>query len=207
VAEIQEGTAPGVVWAVGCQAQEGEASLGDAFLVHPSGDRVLIAVIDGLGHGREANHAARAVLTALADAAERELVEVVRHCHRQAQRTRGACVSVASLAGGTLEWVGVGNVEAALLRADRGAVRPVESMMLSGGVVGYQLPPLRPRTVDVVPGDLLVMATDGLRADFASSIIRTDVPRMVASRVMRTQRSANDDDAMVLVARLGGDGG
>jgi phosphoserine phosphatase RsbX len=203
VAEVQEGTIGGHEWAVACEALPGEDSLGDAFVVHEDGAGLLVAVIDGLGHGRDANHAARAVATALGEVVDRELIDIVEHCHAKAQRTRGVVMSLARLAGETLEWVGVGNVETALLRGDRDAPRPVESMLLTGGVVGYQLPRLRPRTVDVAPGDLLVFATDGLRADFVSGVIRHDPPRMIVSRLLRTHRSGADDSLM-LALRVGG---
>lgn len=201
MAEIERGEAGDVVWAAAYEALAGEDSLGDAFVVRPGPDRVLIAVIDGLGHGRDANHASRAVATALGESAEGSLTEIVRHCHVAANRTRGVVMSIAAVSGDTLEWLGVGNVETALLRADRGAARPIESMMVSGGVIGYQLPTLRARSLPVGRGDLLVMATDGLRADFASKVIRHDAPHLVASRVLRTLRQGADD-ALVLAARL-----
>jgi phosphoserine phosphatase RsbX len=202
VAEVQEGTAAGHEWAVACAPLAGEDSLGDSFVVHEHDRRLLVAVIDGLGHGRDANHAARAVETALREVVDRDLVDIVEHCHREAQRTRGAVMTLAGIEGDTMDWVGVGNVEAALLRAARDEPRPVESMLLSGGVVGYQLPRLRPRSVAVSPGDLLVVATDGLRADFASAVIRHDAPRMIVSRLLRTHRSG-DDDSLVLTLRIG----
>lgn len=202
MADVQEGAAAGHEWAVACEAQAGEDSLGDAFVVHESDRRLLVSVIDGLGHGRDANHAARAVAAAMREAADRALVDIVAHCHDKAQRTRGAVMTVASIVGGTMEWVGVGNVEAAVVRVSNDAPRPVESMMLSGGVVGYQLPSLRVRTVDVAPGDLLVLATDGLRADLASYVIRRDSPRLIVSRLLRDHRSG-DDDALVLALRVG----
>jgi hypothetical protein len=51
VAELQEGTVAGHQWAVACEALAGEDSLGDAFVIHEGDGRLLVAVIDGLGHG------------------------------------------------------------------------------------------------------------------------------------------------------------
>jgi phosphoserine phosphatase RsbX len=206
VPDVQRGDAAGHEWAVACELHPGEDSLGDAFVVHEDGDRLLVAVIDGLGHGRDANHASRAVAAAVRQVADRELVEIVAHCHDKAQRTRGAVMSLVAVTASSVEWVGVGNVETALIRADRDAARPVESMMLTGGVVGYQLPPLRPRTIPVATGDLLVLATDGIRADFADSVIRHDAPHLIVARLMRTLNTG-DDDSLVLTLRVGGEGG
>src|SRR5437867_365164 len=48
-----------VHWAVATLALEGERESGDLHLVQPVTDGVLIAVVDGLGHGEEAAAAAR----------------------------------------------------------------------------------------------------------------------------------------------------
>jgi phosphoserine phosphatase RsbX len=193
VPDVQRGDAAGHEWAVACELHPGEDSLCDAFVIHDDGDRLLVAVIDGLGHGRDANHASRSVAAAVRDAADRELVEIVAHCHRKAQRTRGAVMSLAAVTNSNIEWVGVGNVETALIRGDRDAARPVESMMLTGGVVGYQLPPLRPRTVPVAAGDLLVLATDGI-----PEARDHDGREYGADRLARQVASAGRSPAMVL---------
>ena len=52
---------------------------------------------------------------------------------------------------GAMTWLGVGNVTGLLLRADAGAERKRESLLLRGGVVGYRLPPLRPVAIPIAP--------------------------------------------------------
>ena len=46
-----------------------------------------------------------------------------------------------------MTWLGVGNVDGFLLRADNQTKPAHESLFLRGGVVGYQLPSLRPSTL------------------------------------------------------------
>ncbi len=101
----------------------------------------------------------------------------------------------------TLTWVGVGNVEGVLWRADATA-RPVrESLLMRGGVVGYQLPPLRESVLSVAEGDTLVFATDGIRSDFSDGLDLKEPPQQLAAHIFL--RCAKDtDDALVLVARF-----
>ena len=64
-----------------------------------------------------------------------------------------------------MTWLGVGNVEGVLIRADTRATPAAESVLLRGGVVGYQLPALQASVVPVSRGDLLILATDGIRKE------------------------------------------
>jgi hypothetical protein len=99
-----------------------------------------------------------------------------------------------------LSWAGVGNVDAVVLRRDgrRGA-----GIAVRGGVVGYQLPPLRAATVDIAPGDVLILATDGIRAGFIESIVPDGVPQNIADSIL-ARWARGSDDARVVVARYFG---
>src|SRR6266404_4238309 len=103
------------------RALPGQDVCGDLHLVKPVRDSVLLAVVDGLGHGNEAIAAARAARAALENHADEPLGELVRHCHEELVRTRGVVMTVATLSPspGHLTWLGVGNVEAALFHTGR----------------------------------------------------------------------------------------
>jgi hypothetical protein len=100
-------------------------------------------------------------------------------------------------------WVGVGNVEGILLRAND-VPGTDEAIATRGGVVGYQIPPLRPITLPIARGDLLVMATDGIRGGFSGGFDREDTPDTIASAIF-ARYGRGSDDALVLVARYTGD--
>jgi hypothetical protein len=72
---------------------------------------------------------------------------------------------------------------------------------LRGGVVGYQLPALRASVRPISPGDLLVFATDGIRAEFAQGLVLGDPPQQIADGILARHLKGNDD-ALVLVARV-----
>jgi serine/threonine protein phosphatase PrpC len=103
-----------------------------------------------------------------------------------------------------MTWVGIGNVKGVLLRAGGRADRARERLLLRGGVVGYQLPTLRPATLSVAPGDTLIFATDGLRSIFADELVLGE-PQQMADHIFDQYRRGTDD-AMILVARYLGSG-
>ena len=102
-----------------------------------------------------------------------------------------------------MTWVGVGNVEGVLLRADPKASRHAESLLLVGGVVGSKLPLLHPSTITVARDDTLVFATDGIESSFAEDLTLSDPPQQLAEKIIAMHRKKTDD-ALVLVARFVG---
>src|SRR5690349_19049493 len=113
--------APALIeWGVAALALPGEAESGDRHLVKPVGTGVLVAVMDGLGHGAEAASAAKAAVAALERHATESPARLLERCHRALQGTRGVVMSVASFtkAERSMTWVGVGNVEGLLLYSD-----------------------------------------------------------------------------------------
>jgi negative regulator of sigma-B (phosphoserine phosphatase) len=196
---------PPVEWGVAARPFPGEEVSGDLHVARPFPGGILVAVVDGLGHGRGANAAARAAGAVLESHAREPVERIFERCHQELRRTRGVAMSAASLTSrGMLSWMGVGNVEGLLLRADANGRAARESVVLRGGVVGYRLPTLRASTATLEPGDTLILATDGLRQSFADGLEARGAPQRIADRLLAGYARGNDD-ALVLVARyLGG---
>lgn len=193
-----------VDYAAAGRPMAGEPVSGD-LAVHvrrPGGS--LLAVVDGLGHGTEACAAAERARDVIEGSAGDPLDAVVRSAHRALVRTRGVAMTLAEAGcDGRMRWLGVGNVEAHVLRRDGYRTRRVASPVLFGGVVGYRLPRLRVSTVDLEPDDLVVMATDGIAHDFADHVIAVDPLDRIAARIVDRCARAGDD-ALVAVARFRG---
>ena len=189
-------------YAVAIRPMVGQSICGDLAVVRPLQRGLLLAVIDGAGHGQEAAQAARTAADVLESSAEENLLRLVEQCHKKMIPTRGAAMTVVSVHSdtNTAEWVGVGDVEARLFRGDPERRPRLEGAMLRGGIVGYQLPTLRADRVDLQPGDWLVMATDGIRADFPASVRLSKTPEAVAEDIV-DGHFKETDDALVLVAR------
>ncbi len=194
---------PCIEWGVAARALPGQTVSGDLHLVKPFSKGVLLAAVDGLGHGDEATVAAQLAVTTLERNAEESILALVNRCHEALRQTRGVVLTLASLhtLEATLSWLGVGNVEGRLLRADPKTNPQSESVLLRGGVVGYQLPALRASVQPIFPGDLLVFATDGIRAGFAQGLALGDPPQQIADGIL-ARHLKGSDDALVLVARI-----
>jgi serine phosphatase RsbU (regulator of sigma subunit) len=189
-----------VQWGEAGSALEGVS--GDMLVVAGFPGGVLVAVLDGLGHGVEAAAASRKASQLLQANAQEPVTVLVERCHEALRGTRGAVMTLASFDGRTssMTWTGVGNVDAILLRADRDAKPPREALTVRGGVVGYQLPPLRASTLPVFPGDTLILATDGLRSAFTTGVEVPGTPQDVAKSILE-RFGRGTDDALVAVAR------
>jgi negative regulator of sigma-B (phosphoserine phosphatase) len=181
---------------------EGQQESGDLHLVKPFEGGVLVAAVDGLGHGGDAASAARLACSTLEDDPAAALPELFERCHRRLARTRGVVMSLASFTerDGGMTWLGVGNVEGVLVRAEAGAGPASESILLMGGVVGYQLPPLRPSTTPVSEGDTLLLTTDGIQTGFSQALVVGEPAQRTADRIL-ADYARQTDDALVVVAR------
>ena len=199
---------PVIDWGVATLAHAGEKESGDLHLVKQVGRGVLVAAVDGLGHGAEAAAAARAAVAALDRYAEESLSPLVRRCHEALAGSRGVVMSLAYLGGvqPSLTWLGVGNVEGLVLHAAPNRRPARASLVTRGGIVGgAELPPLRTDVVPMAPGDLLIFATDGIRGGFSEGLQTDATPQQLADEIL-ARYGKGTDDALVLVARYAGAG-
>jgi negative regulator of sigma-B (phosphoserine phosphatase) len=188
-----------VTCGVALRALPGQLACGDAHVVAPFPGGTLVAAVDGLGHGPEAAEAARLAVAAIARCATQSVSEIVIACHKALKKTRGAAVSLVSFcdADATMVWLGVGNVDAVLVRAIGGKR---EHLFLRGGIVGHNLPEPRPAVLRLERDDTVILATDGVRAGFATGVELNTEPEALARRILHTGARV-EDDALVLVAR------
>lgn len=184
---------------VAARTHSGEVVSGDLhFLQHfPHG--LLLGLIDGLGHGQHAYAAAHTAAAACAANPAAPLEHVLRACHFACLSTRGVVLTLVrlDLAIGQLDWVGVGNVDAFLIRGQTQR----KSLRLWAGLVGQRLPEVRVESLPVAAGDLIVMATDGIKSGFAEDIRASDSVGRIASLTMATY-FRDTDDATVVALRV-----
>jgi negative regulator of sigma-B (phosphoserine phosphatase) len=194
-----------VEWSVATRCRRGEATSGDLAVVSLLPQGALVAGIDGLGHGVEAARAARRAADVVSERPSEDLVLLVQRCHAALQGTRGAAISLAfvSPSSNGMAWLGVGNVEGRVLSADPSATRPKGSLALARGVPGHELPAVRAATLEVRPGDVLVLATDGIEASFADSLDISGSTQAISERIVADHSRPSDDALVVAVRYLG----
>jgi hypothetical protein len=192
--------------AVRGRALPGELESGDLHVVVEFPGGTLVGAIDGLGHGEDAAVAARAAAAICRERAAEPLMQLVQRCHAELRNTRGVVLSLASFrdADGTMSWLGIGNVDGVLFRADASAEPQREDLICRPGIVGYRMPSLRERVLPVYAGDMLVFATDGIDAhSFVLERLTRREPSDVADEILRAH-AKEIDDALVVVACYSG---
>jgi phosphoserine phosphatase RsbX len=192
-------------WGVANRPMSGQTVSGDLHVVEFFEHGVLLAVIDGVGHGQEAHAVAESAADILKKSAGESVIALIQRCHAALAKTRGAVMTLASVdtRNDTVTWMGVGNVEARLFRAEADISHPCEHILLRGGLVGLQLPAAQAALMPLAPGDLLVFATDGIQPGFESGINLTDTSKQIADGVLR-RHFKGTDDALVLAVRYVG---
>ena len=177
----------------------GDPFCGDQGGCWASDGKVTLCLADGLGHGEDAEEAARAALDYVAGHCAAPLAELFAGCDEALYRTRGAAVGIAVIdhEAGTLTHAGVGNTRAVVV-GDKTA-----HLGSTAGIVGAGYGRLAPEAVPFMSDDLVVMVTDGIkqRSDFAdfAAMRGTDVQGLAEKILQDWGRET--DDAAVLVFR------
>jgi negative regulator of sigma-B (phosphoserine phosphatase) len=195
--------AAGVEWSTAAATMPGETVSGDRHWAGPVANGMIFAVIDGLGHGRAAAAASTIAVEMLRQYAGDPLIELLHRCHESLRATRGVAMSLAEFntKDSVLTWIGVGNVEGALLHREPDL--PCDKLLLRNGVVGSHLPTLRAEELSIRPGDILTMVTDGVTTEHPLRVAMDAKIESVADGILASALKGNDD-ALVLVARFRG---
>lgn len=201
------GTAVNLEWAFASRPIEGQLRCGDACTVKPFPGGALVAAVDGLGHGDAAADASELCVKVLEEQPGAPVDQQLLKCHERLKATRGVVMSLVRFdhARAELTWAGIGNVEAVLVRNGPMVKKRRESLMVFGGVVGGQLAGVRTSSLSLSRGDLLMLATDGLRPDFTHELEPFGECKAIAQKSLLKWGKGNDD-ALVVVARWLGTG-
>ncbi|WP_138466822.1 SpoIIE family protein phosphatase [Poseidonocella sp. HB161398] len=176
---------------------------GDGYLIRWISDRLLAAVVDGAGSGREAAAAANACLAVLADAIPPDLAAIFAACDSALGGTRGAALGLALIdpARARLDWAAIGDIDALLLQPVPDGQPRRHAIIKRGGTLGST--PARPlvQAHGLGPGDLLVLVTDGIARGFGGRIAPDAALREIAHDLVRNA-AGPADDSLALVLRL-----
>jgi serine phosphatase RsbU (regulator of sigma subunit) len=191
----------GVEWSVATRPKAGHTDSGDFACVRDLDDGVLLVAADVLGHGADAAKAARRFLDVIEVEPIGDLAMLFARCDALLRSDRGAVMTAVLVRPNEriIRYLGVGNVQAVVVRGDNRAAR--EWLLIRSGVVGNGLGPLEARTLPVLPGDVVVLATDGVHAAYASAIDPLQTVDRIAQTVLDTHATGKDD-ALVLAARV-----
>ncbi|QAX87707.1 transcriptional regulator [Pseudomonas sp. DTU12.3] len=192
---------PDIRYGVSQHSLHDDPACGDVWYLAYEGASISVLVIDGLGHGEEAERAGRAGAKAFALTPFADPVMLMEDMHRDMIGTRGGAVAFTQFDGrrDSLTFAGVGNIGASLIAADKS-----RGLASHPGIVGVQYRKARPFDYAHVNGHLLIMYSDGLQSrwnlqDYPGLVHRH--PAVIAS-VLHRDFSRGRDDATVLVVAL-----
>ena len=180
-------------------ALHGSPSCGDVCGWWRLGQYTVLCILDGLGHGPEAEAAAEAALAVARNHDAEDLIDLFSQADAALRGTRGVAMGVAVIQGrtGEMRYAAVGNVRA-LLETD--GLRYFDG---SPGIIGAGFHKPVPETVKLTRGAMWVLFTDGLRSRVDLSTYgpsqRANV-QSLADRILRDW-SRGTDDAGVIVYR------
>ena len=191
-------------WATARRPRPGEQECGDyPIAIGIADSAALFGVADGLGHGAAAARAAESA----ADVVQRDPLQplevLIKRCHHGLAKTRGAAITLARIDyhANALSWIGIGNVTGYVVAKSPKGVEVRSAARLTGGIVGYRLPEtLLAERVSIVPGDLLIIASDGIAEDHLDNIDFAVSSTEIAETIL-AKNSRETDDALVLAAR------
>ena len=194
---------PVVDMAVATWTYSDQGECGDLYIVEPFSDGVLLAVVDGIGHGVAAAQVAKIAIAILKDRPQELPSILIKQCHESLRATRGAVLGLAAFnaVNQTMCWTGVGNVEGKLFSTNRHI--PPKTLLSSPGTLGHGTVEVRPAEIPIGIGDILILATDGVRNDFYLGLNLNQSPQEIADSIL-SRSARRTDDALVLVGRYTG---
>ena len=177
-----------------------DPACGDVWHVAFNGSGISALVIDGLGHGEEAERAARAGEKTFALSPFTSPTLLLEDIHQAMIGTRGGALAIAQFDGerDALRFVGIGNIGACLIAPDKS-----RGLASHPGIVGGQYRKAQPFDYAHVNGQLLIMYSDGLQSrwnlqDYPGLVHRH--PAVIAAILHRDFCRGRDDVTVLVVA-------
>lgn len=181
------------------RAKPGELLNGDSYVVtHISNHLTVCAVIDGLGHGKEAHIASSLAKEQIIAKSDQPLDLLMQHINNALRGTRGAVAGVASMNTDTnkLKFSGIGNIESHLITSGK-----KHNLLSYGGIMGHNMRTPRIFEFDFCPGDVVYMISDGITSRWKSEDMDWNNPPQSNAEHLLTTYSRENDDATILIVR------
>jgi phosphoserine phosphatase RsbX len=193
-------TMPTVDFHLAVRPFENAAHCGDAGLIKEFEDKVFFGIIDGAGHGKNAEIVAVACRDYLIKNYNQKLSTLILNLHELAQKkTRPAVTALCrlDLASGELTYTGVGNIVTRIFGPNYMKFVPAD------GLLGYRYRTPKEHKTQLFDGDLLLMHSDGIKEHFRleqyPGLIVDDTKTITKEIISRFSKA--EDDASCLALR------
>ena len=173
---------------------------GDATAFHAENGITNLLIVDGLGHGKQAEEAAVAAVNYVSNHWILDLPELFAECGNAIRDTRGVAMGIARIneITGELSYAGIGNPRAII--AGENVIRLTSTY----GIVGSRYRKLNIEKAQLNQGDLVLLFTDGLkeRVDISAyKYLLNDNLDYLAMKILQDW-SIERDDAAILIYRF-----
>ncbi len=173
---------------------------GDAYIIDKQDDSVLIALIDGIGHGQKAWSAAQTAIYTINQHKSAPLSTIIRQIHQNSLGTRGSVAALMSfdLSTKTVTHAGIGNI-----RCQHFQSSDLTSYISQRGTLGVRIPPNIITTTNTYDDDsVFILNSDGLSPHWSW----LNHPHMhhlsadrIAQNILRTYNQYRDDASILVI--------
>ncbi|MBK5941545.1 SpoIIE family protein phosphatase [Halochromatium roseum] len=175
----------------------GESVCGDQVGVWSDESPLRLALADGLGHGPGAHQAAARAIQILSALRHLPIDARFQRCDEQLLDSRGVALALADidLQAHYLTHAAVGNIRSLLLRQGR-----ITRLGGARGIVGAHFRNLYLEQHDFLPGDWLVMFSDGISegAQIADALQDAEPNQATAEALLERWASPHDDASLLI---------
>jgi serine phosphatase RsbU (regulator of sigma subunit) len=167
-------------------------------VIRPLEQGLFVAIVDVLGHGLEAHELTHVIEAYLARYRTSDVSGLMTRLHQHLKGSRGAAVGLCAIDAttGRIDYAGIGNTT--MRRFGKAETRLVSQ----DGVLGQNMRTPLPQNLQLEPGDLVVLYTDGVSDRFTSDDypgIFSHAPKDVASNIVQRFGKDYDDAACIAV--------
>ncbi len=176
-----------------------EAVNGDGVFISVDKEQLFVCIVDGAGHGKEANIIAQASLEFLEKNKNMALPDLMSELHKNLLRTRGGVAIIGRLDYESLKFhfVGMGNIFIRKFGKDS------KRELTQDGVIGYHIRTPLEKQMQMTRGDILVLHTDGITSHFNENdypeILRDDAKTIADNLINKFGKTDNDDATCVVI--------
>lgn len=181
-----------------CVPKPGETHCGDAWTFADDGHQLTILVVDGLGHGEQAQEAALQAVNRFQKDSALPLEELLMALDAACKPTRGAAAAVARIdfREGTLSYAGVGNIAATIFFDTHR-----KGLVSQNGIVGSAQGRPFLQKEEFAEGSSLILHSDGIHSRWSteSGPANKKEPLMRAAQIYQDAARGRDDATVVVL--------
>jgi len=194
-----KGTNRNLITGAVSRCKPGEILNGDSYVIsNLSSDKTIAAIIDGLGHGKEAHMASNIIKEQILLKSELPLNELINYTHQAARGTRGAVIGLVyiNIETSKLYFVGIGNIEGFILSPSS-----KKSLISFGGILGHNIRTPQIFEFPFKSGDAVCLFSDGINTRWNTDEINwKEHPQKIADFLINNYSRSNDDATVLIIS-------